>query len=189
MPILNFLTTTVFHPDIGWRALGGDKRIRDEIALLNKAFLELIKKESISTAAAIRRISLIPGDSGSPGAQGDPGPIGPAGTPTIEVVATENIPAFEAITVLGQRADSNNTAHLSRVVGLNVAAVVSGFVATVAQSGELTNPAWTWTPGVGVWLNGTTLSQTPPTSGFVLLIGVSKTSTTIVIEPTVAILL
>lgn len=115
------------------------------------------------------------------------GPQGPAGEsgggePTIEVVAAEDIPAFSAVTAQGNVGDSSNTAHYGKVVGIAQTDVTSGFIATLVVDTELTNPLWSWSPNTILFLNGTLLSATPPSSGFSQVVAVARNATTIIVR-------
>jgi hypothetical protein len=108
----------------------------------------------------------------------------------LDVVAAENISAFQAVTADGHVANSNNSAYFGAVVGVAPAAINSGFAGQVFGAGEITNPVWTWSPNQKLFLNGISLSNTPPTSGvFSQMIAIARTATTIVIQIETPILL
>ncbi len=113
-----------------------------------------------------------------------PGPIGPAGPgiDTADIATTMDIPALSLITVNGQVANSANLAHFNRVVGIVMTTVLFGFIATAVVEGEVTDSSWTWTPSYKLFLNGTTLSATPPGSGFSQLIAITRSAQTIFIR-------
>lgn len=77
------------------------------------------------------------------------------------------------------------------VVGVSVGAVSSpGDPVTVRTLGELEDPAWGWTPGGIVYLgSGGVLTQTPPSSGFVVPIAraIGPTKIVIRIQPDIAL--
>ena len=100
----------------------------------------------------------------------------------IEVVAAAHLPAFTMVTATGERADSGNPAHYGKVVGITQVEVLSGFIATLVTDTEVTNPSWSWSPGDVLFLNGTSISTTPPASGFIQIIGVARTATTIIVQ-------
>ncbi len=158
--------------------------------------------DSITIGLAGGRIPSTPGPRGLPGLPGRDGVgiIGPPGVPGVpgapgpssasaSIVATENIPAFVAVTTSGKIADSGNLAHLGKVVGITTAAIVSGFSGSVQFIGELNNPAWTWTAGDSIFPNGVGLSSTAPSSGWVKKLGTAKNPTTVIIELEESILL
>lgn len=107
---------------------------------------------------------------------------GGAGPQIVSVVAVDTIAEFDPVTILGNKADSGNSAHLGKVIGLSQAATAIGFVASVIVEGLAINGAWSWTPGAPIFLNGTTLSQTAPSTGFVQEIGIAKASDTIYVD-------
>jgi len=132
-----------------------------------------------------------PGANGATGATGAQGPEGPAGiaTATVNIVATEDIPAFVAVTTSGKIADSGEFAHLGKVVGVAVAAIANGFSGSVQIIGELVNPAWTWASGDSIFVNGAGLSAIAPSTGWSKKMGTAKNATTIIIEMEDTILL
>jgi hypothetical protein len=104
-----------------------------------------------------------------------------------EIAAAEDIPAFSLVTAGGEIADSSNMAHFNHVIGITLEAVLTGFIAFLVTEGEVTNPLWSWAPNIKLFLNGTNLSLTPPSSGFSQLVGVSRNSETVFIRPQKAI--
>jgi len=101
----------------------------------------------------------------------------------VNIVAAENIPAFNPVTSLGLKADTANpSASMGRVIGLATAAIALGFSGTIIEGGEITNGAWTWATGDPIFLSGTTLANTPPVSGFSQQIGTAKSATAIVVD-------
>ena len=99
-----------------------------------------------------------------------------------EVVFTDDVPAFYAVTSTGVAASSNDPSHVSRVVGIITENAVAGKPQIVIVSGMITNPAWSFTPGMPVYLNGNTLSNTAPTIGFVQKMGVATSASTLIVQ-------
>jgi hypothetical protein len=108
---------------------------------------------------------------------------------SFEIAASEDIPAFAPVNIRGEVADSTQNADFGKVVGVAAAAIATGFVGSVITFGTLTNSAWSWTAGSTIFLNGTTLSQTPVAVGFSQAIGVAKSSDTIFVSLSDPILL
>lgn len=104
-------------------------------------------------------------------------------------VVAGNIPAFAAVTSTGLAANSATTAHFGKVIGVTLAAIASGFSGLVQVAGQLTNPAWAWSTGDLIFLNGASLSSSPPGTGFVQPLGTAKSATTIILEIGTPILL
>ncbi len=140
------------------------------------------------TGDGVTRYSLLPyddevalkgetGATGPPGADGQPGPGG-----AVTLVASASLPAFVAVTITGDRADSSNTAHFGKVTGVTMAAIAIGFSGAVAVNSYLTNALWSWSAGSSIFLNGTALSMTPPSVGFSQVIGVAKSSDTLLVS-------
>jgi len=99
-----------------------------------------------------------------------------------QAVAAVNLSAFDIVTVDGFKADSGTPAHYGKVVGITRSAVSTGFVADVIYYGEVTNGSWSWTAGQKLFLNGSTLSTTPPSSGFIQMVAIAKNNNTIVMR-------
>jgi len=121
------------------------------------------------------------------------GPRGPSGAggagSIITMVANENIPAFLAVTGNGLVANSNIISHRNKIVGLALANINNGFSGLVQTGGSVENNSWTWLPGDKIFLNGTALSTIPPSTGFIVQIGVAPASNAINIEIQPSILL
>lgn len=125
-----------------------------------------------------------------------------ASDPTIITIVTEgpqgapggmNITCTTEIALSGHRfivldddmavyADNTILDHAHRVVGMTTGASNEGSV-SVQTSGEHDEPTWAWTLGVPVFLgiNGM-LTQTPPSSGFSLVVGFPITATKLYIK-------
>ena len=103
--------------------------------------------------------------------------VSTAGTDTIQLLATSPIAAYDLVNIDGTVADSAVVAKRNKAVGIAIAAIAAGFFGTVQTFGEITNPAWTFTPGEIIYLNGTALSGTAPATGFNQIIGQAKSAT------------
>lgn len=81
-----------------------------------------------------------------------------------------------------------NTAN--KILGLTSGSVVNGQPVEVVTSGTITEPSWSWTVGDAVYVstNGT-LTQTVPTSGYILQVGIATNPTTINIDLKLPIIL
>ena len=115
--------------------------------------------------------------------------ISGGGQELIDINAAENLPAFAMVTVNGNIADSSNVAHYGKVVGMTTIAVLSGNIASLVDDDEVTNPLWSWSAGQKLFLNGTSLSTTPPSSGFCQMVAVARNNTTVVMRIEIPILL
>jgi len=105
-----------------------------------------------------------------------------ADTVTSEVVATQTVNPFSSVTVKGVMASSNTIADLGKVCGVSTVITQTGFVVAVVISGIVTNPSWNFQKGTPVFLNGLTLSMTPPTTGFCQMIGLAKSPTSVFVQ-------
>ena len=80
-------------------------------------------------------------------------------------------------------ADGENPTHAGLVVGMASAAIAEGENGLIQMAGEIENPAWALVPGAAYYLGmAGTMSTTPPESGFWQRIGVTKNSTTLVLN-------
>lgn len=103
-------------------------------------------------------------------------------TPVLDIQAAEDIPAYTFITVTGFKADSANIAHYGKVIGIVQLATLTGFIASAVDEGEITNVAWSWSPGAKLFINGVAISATPPSSGFSQMVAVARNATTIIVR-------
>lgn len=97
----------------------------------------------------------------------------------IDFTATTTISVFDPVTSLGTIADSTIVAQRNKVIGINTYAVGSGFIGQAVGFGKIVNNLWSWTIGDKIFLNGTSLSTTAPTVGFIQIIGTATASNVI----------
>ena len=91
----------------------------------------------------------------------------------ISVLASVNILKYDIVTSDGYIADSTITSNRRKIVGIATEAFTIGNFGDVQTIGEIQNPSWVFTIGVPLFLNGTSLTQYPPTSGFIQRIGMA----------------
>ena len=73
--------------------------------------------------------------------------------------------------------------HLHKVLGLTTGAVILGAEATVQTGGEMIEPTWAWALDAPIFLGvDGLLTQTPPVSGFMLVVAFLVTATKIFIK-------
>ena len=80
-------------------------------------------------------------------------------------------------------ASQQELTHMNKVLGITTGAVAMGANATIRAFGEMTEPSWNWTLDKPIFLglNGL-LTQTPPTTGFSLIIAFPTSATKIFVE-------
>jgi hypothetical protein len=81
-------------------------------------------------------------------------------------------------------ANTTNLLHKNRVVGLTLGAVSTGVVSSYLKEGLITEPSWAWNTSLPVYLadNGL-LTQTPVNvTGFVMIVGMPASSTSLYIS-------
>lgn len=106
----------------------------------------------------------------------------------VDVVAAENLSKYDVVTVDGYKADSSNLGHINKVLGIIINDTVVGVLGQVQILGEIINTDWTWS-GSLLFLNGTSIQSTPPTSGFLKIIGQIKNANIMFINLDESILL
>ena len=81
-------------------------------------------------------------------------------------------------------ADNLTPLHSARYLGITEGAASAGASSMVRSFGELTEPSWSWTVDLPVYLGvGGGLTQTPPQApAFSLIVGFPTTPTTLLIQ-------
>jgi len=109
-------------------------------------------------------------------------------TPTLisSYNAANTIPIHSAVILTSTGADiasSSNVTHASKVIGISSTSALQNTTISVATSGDIIEPSWTWIEGNPIYLasNGS-LTQTPPTSGFILQVGMAATPIKMLIQ-------
>lgn len=99
------------------------------------------------------------------------------------VTAAEALGGHRVVTLEGYYASKDVATDKFKILGVTNGAVSSGHVATVTTYGLITEGGWSWTVGNPVFLstNGH-LTQTPPASGFRMIVGRPMTATTLFID-------
>ena len=79
--------------------------------------------------------------------------------------------------------DPSDAAQAHAALGLTTGAVADGALASVQFAGPITEPSWTWTPSLPVFVGAAGVpTQTPPDSGFHAHVGVAVSATSMVIQ-------
>jgi hypothetical protein len=118
---------------------------------------------------------------------GPPGPPGPSGqVGDLTLLAYTNIGGGRVVRSLGDGyvnyVGSDEPQYASSVVGVTMGAAVTGATIRIQFSGELSDSGWNWVPGpIYCGLNGI-LTQSLPTTGFLLTLGTAISNTTILIN-------
>lgn len=121
---------------------------------------------------------IMAGQRGRPGV-GIPGP--PGGT-VLQRKAGEVISALRAVYELDGSVfylDPEDSGHVDLLLGIAITSAPSGQLLNVQRAGVLDDLSWRWAPGP-VWLGPLgSLTQSPPTAGYDLLIGSAVSATRI----------
>ena len=128
------------------------------------------------------------------GTQGPPGPPGEAGAAGyVEFPAALPLGGHRAVRLLAGLAiyaDNAVPQDANVVLGITRGAVTGGDLAQIQFAGLMTEPSWAWTPDLPVFCGSAgLLTQTPPTSGFSLIVGIATTATQILIGAKMPIVL
>lgn len=117
------------------------------------------------------------GEQGPPGLPGAPGP---AGGSAFQRIAGETLSALRAVYELDgvvRYLDPQDGDHIDLMLGLTLTAATPGAPVNIQRSGPIDDAGWGLTPGA-VWLGPAgTLTQTPPSDGYDVLIGAAMSAT------------
>lgn len=122
------------------------------------------------------------------GPVGPPGPAGLSGGAALAAIAGEALGGHRAVVLdaAGQAfyADRLTPSHFGRLAGITTGAAVLGASVTLAMSGVVIEPSWSWTPNAPVFLGSTgLLTQTLPIGGFLQVVGMALNATTLFVNP------
>ena len=122
------------------------------------------------------------------------GPAGPPGTGTFQKIAGENLGGHRVVTsdASGNAvyASASEVAHANRILGITIGAALSGGTADIMAEGAMDMAGWTWNTTLPVFLgeNGN-MTQSPPTSGFICIVGFPQTPTKLYVRISQSIIL
>lgn len=156
--------------------------VNEIIAPITVASQEIVAPVTLDALQVTAPVYI--GQRGAPGEDGAPGI---AGGVVVLCTAGEALGGHRVV-VLNADAEAvyaSNAVpdHLHKVLGLTTGAVTLGAEATVQTGGEMIEPTWAWTLDAPIFLgeNGL-LTQTPPVSGFMLVVAFPVTATKIFIK-------
>ena len=126
------------------------------------------------------------GPPGPPGEDGAPGSGGGASN-VMEYVADGALGGHRIVraTAAGKvgYVDPSDPDQAHATLGLTTGAVADGALASVQFAGPITEPSWSWTPNLPVFVGAAGVpTQTPPSSGFHAPVGVAVSATSMVIQ-------
>lgn len=128
----------------------------------------------------------VQGIPGPPGANGQDGQDGALASLVVACLASGSIGGGRVARVIWDRyvgyVSSDDPLLANTVLGITTNAANYGEPIGVQYTGELQDSGWSWNAGpIYCGINGT-LTQTIPTSGFILVLGTAINSTTILIN-------
>lgn len=126
-----------------------------------------------------------PGDRGERGPAGPRGLIGPAGPPGPETAAptrtaAATVSALRAVSEMGggvQHMDPTSATSVHAFLGISTTSGDVGDTITIRRSGTIDDAGWSWTPGLVFAGPNGTLVQTPPASGWEIVVGYAPSAT------------
>ena len=97
-----------------------------------------------------------------------------------KILAAVVLGGHRVVTITGFYAEPSDS---NIIAGVTKAAAISGSFVEITSKGLMTEPSWNWTPNAAIFVgpNGT-LTQSPPTSGFIRRIAWAISSTSINID-------
>ena len=139
--------------------------------------------EIVEVIEGATEVVEIAGEQGPPGPQG---PVGPAGGETYYTAAVA-LGGHRAVCLRSDGlhyADAATAEHAGLVAGITPGAVTSGALTSVTSFGEMTEPSWSWTAGLPVFvgLNGVLTQALPDTAAFSQVLGVATSPTSIFVR-------
>lgn len=146
---------------------------------------------SLSASVASSTISVTLADIGQPG------PAGPSGDTSSVMSATtaEPISGHFIVTIknsgLMDYASANNASDTHRPLAMTTGAWAGAVPATATLFGPITEPSWSWTPGLPIWLgdSGLPTQNLPVDAAFQRQVAEVVNSTSIIFSPSIAIVL
>jgi hypothetical protein len=148
------------------------------------------KASVIQTVEGQIGLLVTPAAQGPAGPPGAPGVSGGAGSAYLTLTASQNLQGGYGVTAdvatpgAAKAPTTPTLAEAQLFLGVTLGAAAQGAEVQIQGSGELTDTGWSWTPGALLFLGPLGLpTQTPPTSGVCLVIGIALSPTTILIRP------
>lgn len=134
---------------------------------------------------------LIQGMAGATGAKGDPGVGG--GAINVSGVAGADLGGHRFVVASAggwMYADNATVANAGLVLGVTTGAIVNGASGYITTEGEITNTGWAFDIAKNIFLGSTGLvTQTPPSTGVLTVVGVPIDATTMYVRILKSILL
>lgn len=116
---------------------------------------------------------------GEQGPAGRPGEPGPAGGAAVQRLAGETLSALRVVYELDGHVfalDYRDASAINLLLGVTLTAADQGQPINVQRLGAIDDDGWSWQPG-RVWLGAAgSLTQTPPTDGYDVLLGAAVAS-------------
>lgn len=107
-----------------------------------------------------------------------------AGGNTITGVAAENISGHRVVAMSVSDVVYASSDDITRLpVGVSTGSALVGSPVTIQYDGEMVEPSWNWTVNAPVFMGvGGVLTQTPPTTGLLVVIGTPISQTRLLVQ-------
>lgn len=80
-------------------------------------------------------------------------------------------------------ADNQTSSHAAAVLGMTTGSASPTTSVIVRTGGEIAEPSWSWTVGAPIYLSANgVITQTAPTTGFILIIGFALGATSMLLD-------
>lgn len=119
--------------------------------------------------------------------RGPQGPPGLAGGASIARQASTALSGHRAVRERAdgavEYADPSTPLGLTTVLGITSGAASGGAHVTIVTTGEMEEQTWSWTPGALIYLGASgALTQTAPVSGWLMVLGVATSATSMIVR-------
>lgn len=123
-------------------------------------------------------------EAGTPGIMGKPGPDGaPGSAPDVSFPAGATVLAMYVVRASGGNlypVDTSVSTHAEQVVGVALQSTSTvGASVSVRLGGSVNDPGWSFSEGPVFCAASGALTQSPPTTGWLLQVGVALSATTV----------
>lgn len=112
--------------------------------------------------------------------------LGDAGSEFLSYEAAQDLDAYAALRPSfdskADYADSDSATYANSVLGISVISALTGTPIQIQYKGEIVNPGWSWVENEPIFCGPAgSLTQTAPTSGFQLIVGIAVAPTKMVV--------
>lgn len=177
-------TTDSDAPDVRYYALWADDAGRALQQWFGFEYFSL-PATSPTTWAAIRAFNVLPAIPPANWQQSVLDLIAANAGQLLNLIAGQALSALRVVRMVDGSAvyaNSSDASQAGQAVGVTTQAAASGAVVSVRRDGRMSDSSWNWTYGNPVYFNSTgALTQTPPSTGFVQVVGFPLGTTELIV--------